>query len=619
MMRRLRLIPVLCSIALLTAPAAAAAEVRLTPVQRLPFPDRGYVVDLGRDAALAHSRVHVSENGAHVGRFTIRPLARTSIGSAVVLSIDASRSMAGQPYEAALAAVRAFAGARTATERIGVVAFNDRVHVVQRPTSSTGTLRASIGNAPALARGTRIYDGVAESLNLLSQAGDALGAIVVLSDGADVGSTVALEDVIAAARRQHVRIFTVGLVTKSYDAASLEALAGQTGGSYYEALSAVELAPLYAALGHRLASQYLLSYRSKAIPLSAVTLRVSIDGVGSSTVDYTAPKRDGVAPFHRPFLKQFLLSPAATLVISLALAALIGGLLALFLSRTRSTVAGRIEEFLHGGRPPGEQLRAKTRDVRAALKGSPRAQGWLTKIERDLDIAAMDVPAPRLVLLTATGTVLACVVFALVSPVLILLALMTPLAVRGWIRRRLKQIRADFGDQLPANLQVLASALRAGHSFSGALSVMVDNADDPSQRELQRAVNDEQLGMSADEALRRVAERMTNRDLHQVALLSELQRTAGGNAAEVLDTVVETIRERADIRRLMRTLTAQGRMARWILTAIPVVVAAFLTLVQPDVMRPLYTTVGGHIALTVAALMVVAGSLLIQRIVDIEV
>jgi len=617
-MRSLKLIPLLAALALVAVPAAAA-EMGLTPVQRLPFPDRAYVVDLGRDAALARGRVHVSENGSPIGRFTIKPLARTSIGSAVVLTIDASKSMAGRPYESALAAVRAFAGARTGTERIGVVAFNDKVHVVQRPTATPGELTASLSNGPALASGTHIYDGVMDSLALLSQPGDATRAVVVLSDGADVGSTVTLEDVIAAARRQHVRIFTVGLVTKSYNAAPLQVLAAETGGSYYEALSAVELTPLYAALGHRLASQYLLSYRSKAIPLSPVTLRVSIDGVGSSTVDFTAPKRDGVAPFHRSFLKEFLLSPAATIAISLAIAALIGGLLAIFLSRTRSTVASRIEEFLQGDRTPGEQLKAKGRDVRAALKSSPRAHTWLTKVERDLDIAGMEVPAARLVLFTATGTVLACIVFALVSPVLILIALMTPLAVRGWIRRKLKRIRADFGEQLPANLQVLASALRAGHSFSGALSVMVDNADEPSQRELRRAVNDEQLGVPADEALRRVAERMTNRDLQQVALLSELQRTAGGNAAEVLDTVVETIRERADIRRLMRTLTAQGRMARWILTGIPIVVAAFLTLVQPDVMHPLYTTVGGHIALTIAALMVVAGSLVIQRIVDIEV
>ena len=112
---------------------------------------------------------------------------------------------------------------------------------------------------------------------------------------------------------------------------------------------------------------------------------------------------------------------------------------------------------------------------------------------------------------------------------------------------------------------------------------------------------------------------MANRDIEQVALLAELQRTSGGNSAEILDTVVGTIRERAEIRRLVATLTAQGRMARWILTALPIVLTGFLWLVHPDVMANFFGSSNGQIALLVAALMVAAGSILIQRIVDIDV
>jgi tight adherence protein B len=112
---------------------------------------------------------------------------------------------------------------------------------------------------------------------------------------------------------------------------------------------------------------------------------------------------------------------------------------------------------------------------------------------------------------------------------------------------------------------------------------------------------------------------MANRDIEQVALLAELQRTSGGNSAEILDTVVGTIRERAEIRRLVRVLTAQGRMARWILTALPVLLTAFLWLVHPDIMAQFFTSGGGQVALMVAVVLVVAGSLLIQRIVNIDV
>jgi tight adherence protein B len=606
------------AVALAIAPAAAA-EIQLTPVQRLSFPDRAYVVDLGRDADLTRGALRVWENGAPVQRFSLKPLATTSIHSGVVLAIDASDSMAGRPYENAISGARAFIDSRTGAERIGVLAFNGRIRVVQALTASPNELHGALDHPPALAHGTHIYDSLTGALALLKRSGVSTGAVVLLSDGADLGSASTLEDAVAAARTAHVRIFTVGLVTKSYDGAPLQALASQTGGSYYEALSAVELTPIYAALGQRLASQYLLGYRSKALPGSDVTLRLSIDGVGSTTADYAAPRRAGLAPFHRSFLKRFLLSPAASVALSLLVAAVVAGLLALLLTRARSGAVGRIEEFLRGVRAPADQLKSRGRDMRAALGSSPRAQGWMAKVERDLEIAGIETPARRVVLLTAAATLLTSIVLALVSPVLLLLGLLTPLAVRGWVKRKLRTVRNDFADQLPANLQVLASALRSGHSLSGALAVMVDNAEEPSQRELRRVLADDQLGLPVDEAIRHVADRMANRDLQQVALLSELQRTAGGNAAEVLDTVVETIRERADIRRLLRTLTAQGRMARWILTAIPVVVAAFLTLIQPDIMRPLYTTTGGHVALLVATVMVVAGSLVIQRIVDIEV
>ncbi len=148
-------------------------------------------------------------------------------------------------------------------------------------------------------------------------------------------------------------------------------------------------------------------------------------------------------------------------------------------------------------------------------------------------------------------------------------------------------MREEFADQLPPNLQVLASALRIGHSFVGALTVVVENAHEPSRSELQRVVADERLGVPLEDAIQRVAVRMDSRDLEQVALLAQLQRTAGGNSAEVLDTVIETLRERADIRRLVKTLTAQGRMARWILTALPIGVGLFMFFGRNELMRPL--------------------------------
>jgi tight adherence protein B len=166
---------------------------------------------------------------------------------------------------------------------------------------------------------------------------------------------------------------------------------------------------------------------------------------------------------------------------------------------------------------------------------------------------------------------------------------------------------------------VLSSALRAGHSFVGALSVVVNDAPEPAKTEFSRVVADEQLGVPIEDALRVVVERMDNRELEQVALVASMQRESGGNTAEVLDRVTETIRERFELRRNVKTLTAQGRMSRWVLTALPISLFAFISLVNPTYMHVLTQSVAGKVLLVLAAISVTAGSLIIKRIVDIKV
>jgi tight adherence protein B len=228
---------------------------------------------------------------------------------------------------------------------------------------------------------------------------------------------------------------------------------------------------------------------------------------------------------------------------------------------------------------------------------------------------------PRGVVGLSLGGTFAIFLLALVfsAPILGFFGLATPLLARAVIRRKVKAVREEFADQFPGSLQVLASALRAGHSFNGALGVVVDHAREPARAELARVLQDDRLGVLPEDAIRKLAKRMENRDIEQVALLAELQRTSGGNSAEILDTVVATIRERSEIRRLVRTLTAQGRMARWILTALPIFLTAFLWLVHPDVMKNFFTSGGGQVSLVIATMMVAAGSVLIQKIVDIDV
>jgi tight adherence protein B len=199
------------------------------------------------------------------------------------------------------------------------------------------------------------------------------------------------------------------------------------------------------------------------------------------------------------------------------------------------------------------------------------------------------------------------------------IALLIPFTVRWFLKRKLTRRRKQFSEQLPDNLQVLSSALRAGHSFVGALSAVVDDSPSPSREEFRRVIADEQLGVPLQDALDVVARRMDNRDLEQVSIVASLQRETGGNTAEVLDRVTDTIRERFELRRLVKTLTAQGRMSRWVVTALPLVLLGIITLINPNYMDPLYHTSTGRALLVAAGFFVVLGSVVIGRIVNIKV
>ena len=201
----------------------------------------------------------------------------------------------------------------------------------------------------------------------------------------------------------------------------------------------------------------------------------------------------------------------------------------------------------------------------------------------------------------------------------ILIGLTVPFVVRGLVLSKLHRKRRAFAEQLPENLDVLSSSLRAGHTLVGGLTVVIENTPEPSKSELQRALVEERLGIPLEDALKVVVERMDNQDLDQVALVARLQREMGTDSAEVLDRVVETVRARMELRRLVQTLTAQGRLSGWLLTSLPVVLALAISLLNPGYLSPLFDNGSGRFLLVMATLMVIAGSVVIRRIVNIKV
>jgi tight adherence protein B len=604
--------------------ASAASEITISDAGSARFPDRAYVLSLPTGAYLDESRAEVRENGELVSEIAIVPAnAAEAERLANVLVIDASQSMRGRAIEDAVAAARAFVSRRDPGQELAIVAFNNQPRVLLPFTADEDQIQAALSEAPVLAGGTHIYDAVQSAIGLLEEAGMTAGSVIVLSDGADTGSSASLADVVRDAALGHVRVFTVGLRSPPFAPEPLRALAAQAGGEYSEANSSDDLAPIFDALGRRLANEYVLRYRSEARADTDVQVSVVIDGFeGLATIGYHTPARlEPGPPFHRSRTERFFRSQAGMISTALFAALFVALAVAVIARPQARTLRRRMAEFVTLAARSGEDDARGQRQLMLARAEKPfeRTRLW-ARFKEELELADIQTPSSYILAGTLVGTLFAVWLLYVIGGLLVAwIGLSVPLVVRAMIRRKLERKRRKFADQLPDNLQVLSSALRAGHSLVGALSVVVEDCPEPSRAEFRRVIADEQLGIPLEDAFYVVATRMDSRELEQVALVAALQRETGGNTAEVLDRVAETIRGRFELKRLVRTLTAQGRMSRWVVSLLPVGLLLLITSISPAYMRPLYVNPVGRVLLVVAAVMIVAGSLVIRRIVDIKV
>jgi tight adherence protein B len=621
--RLLRAATAACAILGLAAVPAAAGEegFDLTPASGVKFPDRAFILTLPSEMTLPSGGVEVRENGVLVRGASIVPAGEAAGQLGVVIVIDASNSMRGEPIEGAVEAAKAFVAQRSPYQQVALVTFNDSVSVALPFTTDQAKIDAALATAPTLARGTKIYDAVATATDLLEEVNLPAGAIVLLSDGADTGSLAGLDEVAKTAANDRIRVFTVGLHGEAFVPDALSSLAARTGGDFSDAQSVDALAPIFDQLGQQLSREYLVRYRSAADQGDTVHVSVQVQGLpGVATSVYATPAAGAPeGPFHHSAFDRFLRSGLSMLVAALISAVLVATALVLLVRPRNRTVRRRMAEFVSVA-PAEDKAEART-DVLARAEKSIEQTKWWGRFKEKLEIANIRMPAMHIFVWTGIATFFAMWLGVTIGGSVLFapLALGIPLAVHMAIERALERQRRLFSEQLPDNLQVLSSALRAGHSLVGALSVVVEDCPEPSHSEFRRVVADEQLGVPLEEALTVVARRMASVDLEQVALVSALQRETGGNTAEVLDRVTENVRGRFELRRLVQTLTAQGRMSRWIVSFLPLGLLVLITLVNPEYMQPLYTHTFGRVMLVAAAVMVVAGSLVIRRIVNIKV
>ncbi|MGH9145697.1 MAG: type II secretion system F family protein [Vicinamibacterales bacterium] len=188
-----------------------------------------------------------------------------------------------------------------------------------------------------------------------------------------------------------------------------------------------------------------------------------------------------------------------------------------------------------------------------------------------------------------------------------------------YLRHRRKKRLRSFEEQFPEALDMLSRALRAGHAFTTAMSMVADEAPDPIGPEFRKSFDEQNFGLPLKDALNNLSERVPLLDVRFFVTAVLIQRETGGNLSEILDNLAHVVRERFKILRQVRVYTAHGRLTGYTLLALPAVLAVLLTMLNPDLMNLLFEEQMGRMMLTGAIVLQVIGFFWIKHVVKIEV
>ena len=623
-----------------TAWAAEAAAPIVRNVDTSAFPDVRLEVYVAGEAP-APAAFHLRENGQVIpgGNLTVKPLRQTARPVGTVLVIDTSGSMESNgALTSAKAAAHQFVAGRSANEWIAVVSFSSSPVLRAGFTQDAQALGAAI-DALAPVGETALWDALAAAAHLYDQRPELQANLVLLSDGTDSISTGTESQAAAAIESARAALFAVGIASDEFDPAGLSRLVGAAGGTAGISGNPSDLPALFAEVRTAMENQYEITYRSSAGGESlALDLTAGGDGVAVQTRAGTvggvvSPKvvaRPG-GPLANAGGKGILLLLAA------AAAGLLSFALLLIFGRRDDSLDSRLG--FYGGDGPALEEQAVSPSgtaasgttfiesslVKRAVGITSRMAdrgGLLVKVERLLEQANLPLRPAEALFFYGVGVALVGIVAVTGAPspavgliFTTIVAAVPVVVVRTLRTRRLKTFEA----QLPDTLNLLSGSLRAGYSFLQGLEAVVQETSDPIARELRRVLAEARLGRPLEEALGDVAVRMESKDFDWSVLAIRIQREVGGNLAELLQTVAETMVQRSRLRGEVKALTAEGRISGIIMGLLPVGLGLFMFTASPGYINDLFSSVTGWAMVVGSAVMAAVGFAWIQKIIKIEV
>ncbi len=588
---------------------------------------------------LGKENFSLTENNDEIELRSVERISSIPEPIGVVLVMDISGSMKGEPIEDAIGAASLFMDEMRPIDEIAIIGFADSIYVYSPFTPDRSRLKYSISQMVAEGE-TSLFDGMIIALNQFKEKENIRHRyLIVLSDGADTVSKLTAQNVIDVAQEEKITIFSIALMSKDFNPTDIRRISENTNGELLVAANSKELKDLYKVISRKIRNQYKVSYTSLWPDAETIDVGLAIkkDELSSSA------KTEYINPFYVPdpteiikesrpaYLKLFdiwwvNIILYATIFIGIVLFLYIFILLIL----PRKQLLQERTEF-YGYKPAKKSLEEEIREKKGKIGFFDRIVIFISRLasrrgfgevfELRLQRAGMNIRSSEFITVHIISIIVISILVyfftrnIVLTLVVLLMVIMIPfLLLNLGTARRLRA----FHEQLPDTLQLISGSLKAGYSFNQAISMVVDETGPPMSDEFRRVLSEIRMGLAERKALENMAVRIKSEHFSWVIMAVNVQREVGGNLAEVMEIIADTIRERSKVLNQINALTSEGKLSAYILIALPIILAIYLSFVNREYMSLLISNVFGLVLVGVAVGLMIIGIIWIMRVIRVE-
>ena len=589
---------------------------------------------------LGNENFTILENNKKVQDFTVKRVATITEPIGIVLALDTSGSMKEQPIEDAKNAASLFMDEMKPYDEFSVIGFADKVTIYSSFTSNRQLLKSSIAKIEAEGE-TSMFDGIMKSLEQFENKKNLKDKyIIILTDGMDTVSKFEPENVITKAKEEEVTIYSVALMSYDFNPIDIENISSETNGELLTATDSTELKDLYSTISRKIRNQYVISYTSLWPNTETIDINIAVNDSGLTSYASTIYKNPFYAPPPTDIIASSAKSPFLAIFdiwwvkLVLYIIILIGITIFLFslilIILPSQNLLKRRTEFYDYNKtykyPEEESDKNKSkikifnRLVKIISKVASR-RGFIELFNLKLQRAGMSIRASEFIALHIMAVItLSMGTYLLTKNLLLTLVLIMVIILAPFILLNFKaSIRVKkLNEQLPDTLQLVSSSLKAGYSLSQSINMIIDETRPPISDEFKIALSEIRMGLPEKDALERMAKRVNSELFDWTALAVSIQNEVGGNLAEVMDTISDTIRDKERTLRQIKALTAEGKISAYILIGLPIAITLFLFISNREYISLLITTKIGWVMLAGASILMITGITWILKIINVK-